>query len=145
MRFPTLTTILGAALLAASTYAHATLAPKTPAQLQAAADKKAKDDAQAALDKQALANTMDAVAARWRARAAHEGWTTHAAVALPAAPAPATAPTPAAAPAPVVPIQSEKLGTAAPSADVKQHPTLPQPKDAPPTVVKKDTPQVKNR
>jgi hypothetical protein len=42
------------------------------------------------------------------------------------------------------PIKSEKLGTAAPSKDVKLAPTQAQPKNAPPTV-QKGTPDVKNR
>jgi hypothetical protein len=33
-----------------------------------------------------------------------------------------------------VPIRSEKLGTAAPSEDVKKTPTKAEPRDAPPTV-----------
>ncbi|MCD2518516.1 hypothetical protein LQ564_19620 [Massilia sp. G4R7] len=46
----------------------------TPAQQQAAADKKAADDAKAARDKENLAASMDAVAARWRAQAPAKGW-----------------------------------------------------------------------
>ena len=126
------------------TAAHATLPPPTPAQQEAAAAKKAKDEAQAAQDKLLLAASMDAVTARWRTRAASQGWAVHPAVAIaaqPAAGAPAAG-TPAATP---MPIKSEKLGTAAPSADVKQYPTQAQPANAPPAVVKKDTPKVENR
>jgi colicin import membrane protein len=148
--YPIILATLAAALLAAST--HAALPPKTPAQQQAAAEKKAKDDAQAAVDKQKLTASMDAVAARWRARAASQGWKTHAPVAI-AAPAaavsaPITGAVPGGQPGPAgagVPIKSEKLGTAAPSADVKAHPTRAQPRNAPPAVVKKNTPQVDNR
>lgn len=144
--------------------AQAALPPRTPAQQQAAADKKAKDDAQAAKDKQELSDTMDAVAARYRARAAREGWKTHPPVAIAAAkPAagvaggsgaiasaassegPAGQPngklTEAGANAPK---RSEKFGTAPPSSDVKTRPTPSVPAGAPPAVVK-DTPKVKNK
>jgi hypothetical protein len=75
-----------AAAFAAGT-AWAALPPQTPAQQQAAAAKKAQADAQTAKDKESLAASMDAVAARWRARAAQQGWKSHAPVAIAAAPA----------------------------------------------------------
>jgi colicin import membrane protein len=140
--------------------AHASLPPPTPAQQQAAADKKAKDAADAAKAKEELAASMDAVAAHYRQRAAAQGWKTHPPVAIAAASsatsatgvsapntgnAPAGQPngqlTPAGANAP---IRSEKLGTAPPSTDVKSHPTLAVPAGTPPAVVK-DTPKVKNK
>ena len=107
--------------------AHAALPPPTPAQQQAAADKKAKADAQAAKDKESLAASMDAVASRWRARAAEKGWKSHPPVAIAAAAAPAAAPAgqPAGqltAAGAAAPVKSEKLGTAAPSEDVKKKP-----------------------
>ena len=147
--------IVAAALaLAAAQAVHAALPPPTPAQQQAAAAKKAKDDAQAAQDKQALTASMDAVAAHYRARAAAQGWKTHPPVAIAAA-APATAAgaagaagaasTPQAGQAGAsLPIRSEKLGTAPPSADVKPRPTPSVPAGAPPAVVK-DTPKVNNK
>jgi colicin import membrane protein len=151
--------LLIAGLLIASV-AWATLPPPTPAQQQAAAEKKAKADAQAAKDKASLAASMDAVSARWRSRAGEQGWKTHPAVAIaaaapaagaavtaagPANPPPAGSPgagntTPAGQAAVIPAIKSEKLGTAPPSEDVKKYPTQAQPKDAPPTV-QKDTPK----
>lgn len=144
----------------ASLAAQAALPPKTPAQQQAAADKKAKDDAQAAKDKQALSDSMDAVAARYRARAAKEGWKTHPPVAIAAAkPAAGAAGVASAAnnegPAGQpngklteaganAPKRSEKFGTAPPSSDVKTRPTPSVPAGTPPAVVK-DTPKVKNK
>jgi colicin import membrane protein len=99
---------------------------------------------------------MDAVSAHWRSRAAQQGWKTHPAVAIAAAPGagsgsglsgPITGAGPAGQPAgqltqtgASLPIRSEKLGTAPPSADVKKAPTQAQPKNAPPTV-QKDTPK----
>lgn len=150
--------LLIAGLLIASV-AWATLPPPTPAQQQAAAEKKAKADAQAAKDKLSLAASMDAVTTRWRSRAAEQGWKTNPAVAIAAA-APAAGAVTAAGPANPPPagspgagnttaagqaagqpaIKSEKLGTAPPSEDVKKVPTQAQPKDAPPTV-QKDTPK----
>lgn len=123
----------GCLAFTAATLAHATLPPPSPAQAQAAAEKKAKADAQAAKDKEALLATMDKIASRWRSNAASKGLHTNPPVAV-AAPAPAvTAPTTMAAPsgqpggtqgpaAQAVPIRSEKLGTAPPSADVKKKP-----------------------
>jgi hypothetical protein len=156
--------LLIAGLLVAS-LAWAALPPPTPAQQQAAAEKKAKADAQAAKDKESLATSMDAVTARYRTRAAQEGWKTHPAVAIVAA-APAAAAAPGGAPvtaagpasqpaagtvgAGATPsgappkIQSEKLGTAPPSEDVKKAPTRVQPQSAKPTV-DKGTPDVKNK
>jgi colicin import membrane protein len=122
-------TILAAALAVGA--AQAGLPPLTPAQQQAAADKKAKDAAQADKDKAALAASMDAVAAHYRQRAAAQGWKTH----------PPGQLTPAGANAP---IRSEKLGTAPPSTDVKARPTQSVPAGTPPAVVK-DTPKVKNK
>jgi hypothetical protein len=144
-----------------ATAAHAALPAPTPAQQQAAAAKKAQTDAQAAKDKESLTASMDDVSKRWRVRAAGQGWQTHPAVAIAAAPAPASAggvSAPLAGNAPAgqpggnltqagtaVPIRSEKLGTAPPSADVKKQPTRAQPAGAAPTVVKSDTPQLNNR
>jgi hypothetical protein len=155
-------------LLVAS-LAWASLPAPTPAQQQAAAAKKAAADAQAAKDKVSLATSMDAAAARYRTRAAQEGWKTHPAVAVVAA-APAAAPAAGAAPVTAAgaaspapagsmgagnttaagqaaqnpAIKSEKLGTAPPSEDVKKMPTQAQPRDAKPTV-DKGTPDVKNK
>ena len=70
----------------------------TPAQQQAAAAKKAAADADAAKAKEQLAASMDAVSARWRSRAASQGWKTNPPVAIAAAPAPAAAPGAAGAP-----------------------------------------------
>ena len=132
--------IAASALMIAAATAHAALPAPTPAQQQAAAAKKAAADAQAAKDKQELAASMDAVTARWRARAASQGWKAHAPIAIAAA-------TPAAAAAPAgaaVPIKSEKLGTAPPSTDVKAGPTKAEPAGTPPTV-QKGTPKVHNQ
>lgn len=121
--------IAALALLAASSLAAASLPPPTPAQAAAAAAKKAAADAQAAKDKQELTASMDAITARWRSRAAQQGWHTNPAVAIAAAPAPASpgATPPAAGPSPQpstppMPIKSEKAGTAPPSTDVKKKP-----------------------
>ena len=145
-----MTRIAALALVFATATAHAALPPPTPAQQEAAAAKKAAADAQAAKDKALLAASMDALSARWRGRASAQGWKTHAPVAIAAAaPAQAAAPagqpegklTPAGAAAP---IKSEKLGTAAPSADVKAGPTKAEPAGTPPTV-QKGTPKVHNK
>ena len=122
------------ALMVAAGTAHGALPAPTPAQQQAAAAKKAAADAQAAKDKQELAASMDAITARWRARAASQGWKAHVPVAIAAA-APAAS---------AVPIKSEKLGTAPPSADVKAGPTKAEPAGTPPTV-QKGTPKVRNQ
>lgn len=84
--------MLAVAGLASSSLALAALPAPTPAQLQAAAAKKAAADADAAKSKESLAKAMDAISARWRARAASQGWTTHAPVAIAAAPAATGAP-----------------------------------------------------
>jgi colicin import membrane protein len=119
--------------VATTALAHATLPPPSPAKAQEAAAKKAQADAQAAKDKQELLASMDSITARWRSRAASQGLRANPAVPV-AAPGPAvTAPATGAAPAgqpggqqgPAVqamPIRSEKLGTAPPSADVKKKP-----------------------
>lgn len=115
--------IAALALLAISSLAAASLPPPTPAQAAAAAAKKAAADAQAAKDKQELTASMDAITARWRSRAAQQGW--HANPAIAAAPAGATPPAAGASPqpsAPPMPIKSEKAGTAPPSTDVKKKP-----------------------
>jgi colicin import membrane protein len=150
----TTATLLGAGLAAGA--AQAALPKPTPAQEQAAADKKAKADAQAAKDKESLTASMDAVASHWRSRAGQQGWKTHPPVAIAAAaPAATAAPITGAAPAgqpagqltptgAAAPIKSEKLGTAAPSADVKKAPTQAQPRNAKPTV-DKGTRDVKNK
>jgi hypothetical protein len=173
-RHPALKAALLIAGLLVASVAWAALPPLTPAQQQAAAEKKAKADAQAAKDKQSLAASMDAVTARWRTRASQAGWKTHPAVAIAAAaPAPAagaggsaapvsasvTAAGPASTPAGSLGagattaagqaagnpgIKSEKLGTAPPSEDVKKGPTRAQPRDVKPTV-DKGTPDVKNK
>jgi len=159
-RYPITLSFAAAGLLLAAT-AGAALPPPTPAKQQAAAAKKAKDDAQAAQDKAKLAASMDAVAGRWRTRAASQGWATHPAVAIAAPPGagvnaalstPATGNAPTGQPAgqmtpaaAALPVRSEKFGTAPASSDVKPRPTPAQPKNAPPAVVKKNTPQVDNR
>jgi hypothetical protein len=171
-RHPALKAALLIAGLLVASVAWAALPPLTPAQQQAAAEKKAKADAQAAKDKESLAASMDTVSTRWRTRASQEGWKAHPAVAIaaaaPAAPAAGAAPpsasvtaagpaspppagslgagaTTAAGQAAVNPaIKSEKLGTAPPSEDVKKAPTRAQPRDAKPTI-DKGTPDVKNK
>jgi hypothetical protein len=138
--------------------ALAVLPPPTPEQARAAAAKKAQADAKAAKDKEQLAASMDEISTQWRQRAASEGWRTNAPVAVKTAPpAVANAPTASGQPAapgaattpggPLgntvppqamgAPIRSEKLGTAPPSADVKEGPTKPLPAGAAPTVDKK--------
>ena len=126
---------IGAALLLAlPALGIAKLPPPTPAQLEAAAAKKAQAQAAADKDKAALLAAMDAISARWRARAASEGWKASPPVAI-AAPAaalalPNTQASPSGQPGGVIgpaaaaaPITSEKSGTAAPSADVKKAPS----------------------
>jgi colicin import membrane protein len=133
--------------LLASAAALAVLPPPSPAQAQAAAAKKAQADAQAQKDKAELLATMDTLTTRWRARASSQGWAAHPPVAVAAAPAAATtaltgAPSAGqsagqqAAAVAAAPIRSEKLGTAAPSTDVKAAPTGSLPKGASPTVDK---------
>jgi colicin import membrane protein len=131
--FTALKSTVACAAFGAAGAALAGLPPPSPAQAQAAAAKKAKAAEQAAQDKQALLASMDAIAVRWRSRAAAQGWHTNPAVAVAAPPAAVSAPTTGAGPAgqpggqqgPAVqaaPIRSEKLGTAPPSADVKKKP-----------------------
>jgi len=150
-RYPITLSFAAAGLLLAAT-AGAALPPPTPAKQQAAAAKQ---------DKAKLAASMDAVAGRWRTRAASQGWATHPAVAIAAPPGagvnaalstPATGNAPTGQPAgqmtpaaAALPVRSEKFGTAPASSDVKPRPTPAQPKNAPPAVVKKNTPQVDNR
>lgn len=125
--------IAALALCALAGSASATLPPPTPAQAQAAAAKKAAAAEQAAKEKQELLASEDAITARWRSRAAAQGWHTNAAVPV-AAPAAALG-TPASGNAPAgqpggkqsataasLPIRSEKQGTAPPSKDVKKKP-----------------------
>ena len=187
-----------ASLLTAS-LAWAALPAPTPAAQQAAAVKKAAADAEAAKQKQLLAESMESLSARWRSNAGAKGWTTHPPVAIAAAPA-AGVPLPGAVPAAVqttgvattgtpmpgvapsatgvsantltgtpagnaaaspgngaaprsaqalqsanVPIKSEKLGTATPSADVKKEQTRSMPKGASPAVDKGNAKEVKNQ
>ena len=169
-RHPALKAALLIAGLLVASLAWAALPPPTPAQQQAAAEKKAKADAQAAKDKLSLAAAMDAVSAHYRVRAAEQGWKTHPPVAIaaaaPAAAAPgagaapmtaagAASPAPAGSPGagnttasgqagPNPAIKSEKLGTAPPSEDVKKFQTRAEPRNAKPTV-DKGTPDVKNK
>jgi hypothetical protein len=139
------------ALLCAAATVHAALPAPTPAQQEAAAAKKAVADAQAAKDKQELGASMDAIVARWRARAGAQGWKTHAPIAIVAAASPTQAAAPAGQPdgkltaaGAAAPIKSEKLGTAPPSTDVKAGPTKAEPAGTPPTV-QKGTPKVHNQ
>jgi hypothetical protein len=114
-----------------SAMAGATLPPPTPAQAEAAAAKKAQADAQAEKEKRELAASMEKIAERWRARAAANGWPTHAptpvAAPVKALDAPATQKSASGQPggrmgsaAQEAPIRSEKSGTAPPSEDVKK-------------------------
>jgi uncharacterized protein YkwD len=126
------------ALLAAMlpVLANATLPAPTPAQTQAAAARKAQAAEQDAKEKQELLAAMDAIAARWRAKAAAQGIKLHPPVAVAAQASAIAMPStqtsasgqpggrmgPAAREAPV---RSEKSGTAAPSKDVKKAPSEP--------------------
>lgn len=123
-------------LLAIPLLALGKLPAPTPAQAQVAAEKKAQAQAQADKDKQALLASMDALASRWRSRAATEGWTVNAPVVVSAPVAalvqPNTQSSPSGQPdgvmgavAKAAPMTSEKSGTAAPSADVKKAPSPP--------------------
>lgn len=123
-------------LLAIPAFGLARLPAPTPAQAQVAAEKKAQAAAQAEKDKLALVASMDALSARWRSRAATEGWKVNPpvslAAALPALVQPNTQTSPSGQPGGVMgpaakaaPITSEKSGTAAPSADVKKAPSRP--------------------
>lgn len=120
------------AVMAGAVFAK--LPPPTPAQAQAAAEKKAQAAAQAEKDKQALAASMDAVTARWRANASSHGKKVNPPTPV-AAPAAAIG-TPAAqssasgqpggrlgSAAQEAPVKSEKSGTAPPSENVKKKPT----------------------
>lgn len=145
-----MTRIAALALALSAATAHAALPPPTPAQQEAAAAKKAAADAQAAKDKALLAASIETITARWRGRAAQQGWKTHAPIAIAAA-APAQAAAPAGQPdgkltaaGAAAPIKSEKLGTAPPSTDVKAGPTKAEPAGTPPTV-QKGTPKVHNK
>ena len=145
-----MTRIAALALALSAATAHAALPPPTPAQQEAAAAKKAAADAQAAKDKALLAASIETITARWRGRAAQQGWKTHAPIAIAAA-APAQAAAPAGQPdgkltaaGAAAPLKSEKLGTAPPSTDVKAGPTKAEPAGTPPTV-QKGTPKVHNK
>lgn len=145
-----MTRIAALALALSAATAHAALPPPTPAQQEAAAAKKAAADAQAAKDKALLAASIETITARWRGRAAQQGWKTHAPIAIAAA-APAQAAAPAGQPdgkltaaGAAAPIKSEKLGTAPPSTDVKAGPTKAEPAGTSPTV-QKGTPKVHNK
>ena len=129
-----LRTTIALLLLAIPALVVGELPPPTPAQAQLAAEKKAQAQAAAEKDKQALLASMDALAARWRSRAATEGWELNPPVTV-AAPMPAlmqpnTQTSSAGQPggamgaaAKDAPVTSEKSGTAALSADVKSRPT----------------------
>ena len=116
-----MTTGLLATLLAGS--AAAALPAATPAQKEAAAEKTQLAADEATRQKQELAASMDQVAARWRARATAAGWDVH--PATPVMPVPGIAASAMqaggqlGATAATTPLRSEKLGTAPPSADVK--------------------------
>jgi hypothetical protein len=130
------------ALLAGAAHAALPKPAPTPAQQEAAAAKKAKADEQAAKDKANLAASMDAITARYRTRAAAEGWKTHPPVAIAAAGTPSAASGGAqpngklTASDLAAPVQSEKHGTAPPSTDVKAGPTRAEPRGTAPTVQK---------
>jgi hypothetical protein len=66
--------VVSVLLLGLAAPAWAKLPPKTPAEVQAAAAKKAQADAQAAREKQELGVSVDYVTAQWRRRAAAMGW-----------------------------------------------------------------------
>jgi hypothetical protein len=73
--------------LGMASVACAALPAPTPAAQQAAAVKKATADAEAAKQKQLLAESMESLSTRWRSNAGAKGWTTHPPVAIAAAPA----------------------------------------------------------
>jgi colicin import membrane protein len=127
----------------ASGIAVATLPPPSPSQAAAAAAKKAEADAQAQKEKEELLATMDALAARWRARAATLGKPVHPPVPVTTQTAAVSTPATGAASQVPAPVRSEKAGTAAPSADVKKGPSQPQPAGTPPTVNNKPTANTK--
>ena len=87
--------IASLASLVTVSLACAALPAPTPAAQQAAAAKKAVADAEAAKQKQLLAESMESLSTRWRSNAGAKGWTTHPPVAIAAAPA-AGAPSPGA-------------------------------------------------
>jgi hypothetical protein len=106
MRIRLLTRAQGTAALASlvtASLAWAALPAPTPAAQQAAAVKKAAADAEAAKQKQLLAESMEALSTRWRSNAGAKGWTTHPPVAIAAAPA-AGVPAPGAAGSAGVPL-----------------------------------------
>jgi len=72
--------------MAGAGVAMAALPAPSPAQAQAAAAKKAEADAKAAKEKEQLAASMDALSARWRQRAATEGYKIKPPVTVAAAP-----------------------------------------------------------
>lgn len=128
------TALLAALLLAAQAGVQAKLPPPTAKEAQAQAEKKAKADAQAEKDKQTLLASMDALASRWRSRAAANGLKVNAPTTVVAQKAalstPAVQSSPSGQPggergpvAQQAPIRSEKNGTAPPSADVKPGPS----------------------
>jgi hypothetical protein len=104
---------------AAGAPASAALAPASAASAPAMSD--------AQRQQMQLVASMDTVAARWRARAAAQGWPVHPPTPVESAGGIQASATPPATGA-QAPIKSEKLGTAAPSADVKQA-TKPQTDD----------------
>lgn len=136
---PIVVAVMGAAALAIGGMALAALPAPTPQQAQAAAEKKAQAAAQAQKEREEMLAAMDAIAARWRARAAKEGKPTNPPVPVAAPTAALTAPAegkgPAGQPggrlgpaAKDAPVRSEKAGTAPPSEDVKKAPSQPMPR-----------------
>ncbi|HEY0421046.1 MAG TPA: hypothetical protein VGC80_16140, partial [Acetobacteraceae bacterium] len=90
-----------------------------PAQPQQSAAQQAA--AAAAQEKKKLADSMDAVAARWRSEAEKNGWPAHAAVPVDAvAGIAASGAQPHTSASKPPPVRSEKEGSAAPSEDVKR-------------------------
>ena len=90
-------------------------APPAPAPAPAAS---AAGATAADRQKELLADSMDAVAAHWRARAAGQGWPTHPPTPVAQEAGIQASAEPTSKP-PAMPIRSEKLGTAPPSEDVK--------------------------
>ena len=129
-----LKTTIALLLLAIPVLAVGKVPAPTPAQAQLAAEKKAQAQAAAEKDRLALLASMDALAARWRGRAATEGWELNPPVSvaapLPALMKPLTQASASGQPggergaaAKAAPVTSEKHGSAAPSKDVKTRPT----------------------
>lgn len=122
--------LAAAACLLAALPALAVLPKPTPQQAQEAAAKKAKAAIVAEKDKQLLIASMDALSARWRGRAASEGWQVHAPVAVaapaPAMPQPAPQGSAAGQPAPGAAVKTDPGGAAAPGADVNKAPPSPR-------------------